>query len=231
MKLFFLLLLIPSLSLAFPTNAVIDDFNRADSNPIDGIWTNDVFAADGCQLTSETLRKEGSGSNNGCYVTASIASTDREVFATLPNATNHSGSTNFSLLVCIVGGVGSANADGYGVMFRKITGDTDQLRINRIDNAVFTQIGSNILQEVDDGDKLGAEHFVAGDLINLWFKDGGGGWTQLGSESGSSVYNCTNAHVGVVVANTSHWVDDFGSGDFSVVGGGDASDFQVLEFK
>jgi hypothetical protein len=231
MMYFLLLLLLPSLAFGFPTTITLDSFTRGDENPVLGIWSNGVFGGNGCRVIDETLRKSGTGTDTGCWVTSTFTSEDQEVFATMPNATGHAALTSIRFLLCLNADVGTANVDGYAVEIRKVDGAAnDQMSIERVDDAAYTQLGANVVFETDDNDKMGGEHLTDGTL-NFWYDDAGGGWTNLIARN-DTTHACANTAIGTQLPNTSNHVDDFGGGNFVPAAPADINGpFMILQFR
>lgn len=208
------ILLVPLRILAFPDTSILDTFDGT-ANPIGGIWSDAVFNDGGCQKSAGEATRT-SGGNQGCWVTITFTMTN-EVFATYNNATNHASNTTSSLFLCLQDNVGTATTDGYALTFKKLDAAADLLKIERIDNAAFTQIGSNIDQEIDDNDDLGLFYDDADGSMDAWFNDAGGGWNSIGTETDTN-HTCTNTAIGIGPTNGSHLIDDFGGGNFAAVG-------------
>jgi hypothetical protein len=195
----------------FPTTPILDNFNRADEDPIAGIWSDDLFGTGivGCEVDTNQLVKSGTGDTDaGCWVNEMFPA-DQEVYVTLPNASSHGDNTSFYLYVCLHNTPGTVDVDGYALQFRKRAADTDVISLHKMTGSSVSQVGSNIDQEVLDNEEIGFS-IAADGTLTAWH-DGGGGWTSIGTESGTS-YNCNNTQVGLRVSVGNHIVDDVGGG-------------------
>lgn len=219
----------PPPSGSFPTTSILDDFNRANVQPIGGIWSDNWSGGtNGCQIVDNYSRSVASP-NDGCYITNNFSSADQEVYATYPNATNHVDTSAYILLMCLHGGVGTANVDGYGMRLLKVTGGTDTFSLVRTTNGSHTTLGATVSQEFTNNNKIGGER--VGTDLNFWY-DGGSGWTELFTRS-DATYNCANSTLGIDTISGTFWTDDFGGGDISTGGGssGEFLTFSPIEFK
>lgn len=199
----------------FPSTAVLDNFNRADQEPVTG-WTDDLFGnSSDCKLTSNTLR-EGTSGDGSCYWTSAFSGGDQEGYITLPNADSHTAGGAVRFIVCGLS-VGSANVDGYALEFVKDAG-TDFLRLRELTNGAYTTMGSTVNQEVTNGDSLGIEAFSDG-TVNAWFKDGASAWTLLFTRTDASPLNCDSSRIGVAMTSSQHHWDDAGGGPIAASGG------------
>lgn len=200
---------------AFVGTNVLDDFNRANENPISGNgWTDGITAGTGCQIATNELTS--AGDKEGCWWSNETFGLPHEVFGTLPNATNHATNTSIFPHVCIQGG-GTAGADSYRLRIKKIDAGDDQWVIEKFENGGFTSIGALTTQEVDDGDKAGLEVFANGDLDAYY--DGGGGFALQMSRN-DTTWTCTATNIGIESANTNNTLDDFGGGEAAAAAAG-----------
>lgn len=214
---------------SFPTTSVLDNFNRANVQPMGGIWSDNWSGGtNGCQIVDNYSRSVASP-NDGCYVTNNFSSADQEVYATYPNATNHTDTSAYILLMCLHGGVGTANVDGYGMRVQKVTGGNDTFSLVRTTNGSHTTLGATVPQEFTNNNKIGGER--VGSSLNFWY-DSGSGWTELFTRS-DATYNCTNSTIGIDTISSTFHTDDFGGGDINpgTGGGGDFITFSPIEFN
>lgn len=188
---------------------VFDDFNRADADPIDGIWTDSLSGASaGCVVDNNRATRPFT-TNDGCYVTTGITQGNQQVYGVLPEASTHNDFTAMELYLCLAN-AGTAGNDGYGVQFTKRTGTTDTIAIVRRDNGTNTQLGASINQEADDGDQIGLYRYDD-DTTEAWYKDTVGSWTEVGERS-DTTYTCANTTFGMRIGSSTHSVDDFTAG-------------------
>jgi hypothetical protein len=210
-KLLFLALFLPSLAFAqaFPSTPILDDFNRADEDPITGIWTNGATGTGACEVISNEAG--GASGTDNCYVTQTYGAA-QEVYATMATGASFNENNNQFIYACLQGGVGSATVDGYGVLVRRLTAANDRVRIVRITDASSVNLGTAYEDvEFADGDAIGLRIEVGGTLT-LYFNDGGAGWTQVDQVTGETTYGCAGTNLGMEAMHSSMLWDDFGGG-------------------
>lgn len=233
MKWLCLLLLLPSLAFGFPTNAVIDTFTSAGpAQPLGGIWSDDVFAFGlGCEKDGGTVTKDaGSGGDSGCWITAPFSGPLLEVYIELQNyAVWGAGTTLHNLLFCLSNPGSATNTLGYALGMQTKVGAPDELTVRRLNaNKAFVDIGTKILQEFSDGDQAGIEMTAPG-VFDVWFKDGAGAWTNLGTRTDpGTAYDCTNTHIGLNPRSTAARFDNLGGGTIGTVPGTGSNPFLHL---
>lgn len=203
----------------FPTTIVLDDFNRANVNPIAGMtiggvstgmsWVNGATGTGTCQVIDNTMRR-GTGTFD-CYVGQQFGAS-QEVYVTLPNATNHGNLTNSRLRACLQSDVvGTTNANGYQLRIQKQDAAPDRLMIEILTTGSATTLGDFFEQEMVDGDKMGLE-ILEGGTLNAWVNIGGSGW-ELKFTRNNTTYDCANTYIGAAPhANALQWFDDYGGG-------------------
>lgn len=211
----------------YPTTDILDNFNRANESPITGIWTERWFGGTaGCQVSGNVMIKT-TGAGDGCYVTNPFSDSDQEVYATFPNGTSHTDTSNPMLLLCLQGGIGTSSVDGYGIRSSKVAAGTDTMSLWRITNTTMTQLGATFAQEIDNGDKIGAER--VGSDLNFWY-DGGSGWTELFTRT-DATYDCANSNLAAYLLSSTFQVDDFGGGNIEAAApGGEFVTFGAIQF-
>lgn len=224
--------------LSFPSIPISDNFNRANQNPIESPWVNSIYpGVSTCGIGSNRLIRTGAAVSNSCYLTPSSMGTDKEFYVTLPIASSQTSTSEFRIMICLVGGVGTNSVDGYSVEVGKVDGSADYLVVSRFDNTGFTEVSSRFSQEVTDGNRVGAEWKTDG-TINVWY-DGGSGWTQLFSHN-DTTYDCSTSHAGTFIYQNSMTMalDDFAFGNKIGGGGGGGGGsgggslfFQTQEFR
>jgi hypothetical protein len=189
--------------MAFPTTSVLDDFNRADENPMTG-WSSFVGAGARHEVVGNTCEASGAAAND--YWNAATFGPDCEVYATVVEKTTGALIKLYARLVS----VGSVAVDGYAVRHTTVSGAAnDTIGLYRVDNATETLLGSAFTQEVAVGDSFGLE--IVGDTLTAYYKASGGSWTALGTETDSTHAGAGNIGVAISVTNTAG-IDDFGGG-------------------
>lgn len=202
----------------FPTTSILDNFNRTDEGPPPSAsWDYPIasFVPNGLSVISNTLGRTPSNFG-GAYWSASTFGPDSELYGTISTMVG-SDTIDFGLLLRIQspgsGGAGGAGMDGYYVSFTR-NSPNYQLLIYRIDNAVFTQLGTTQTPgNLVVGDKIGAQ--IIGNSIQA-YRDSGSGWASYGTPETDSTYSGAG-YVGVVIADPTGRMDDVGGG--TVVGG------------
>lgn len=189
----------------FPISQILDNFNRANENPLTGDWVNGVFVGQsGLRVVSNQV--SGNDAVESSSYWGQITTTDCESFVSLPvldNAKNHT-------LLLRLQEPGTVNVSGYAVRFLR-GGGPDRTLFYRIDNGVLTQLGSYIEQEFSPGDALGAE--MVGTSLNA-YRYNSGAWQLLGSRT-DATYQAAG-YIGLMHNDDNQRSDDFGGGPFSV---------------
>lgn len=195
--------------MAFPTTAVIDDFNRADQRPPGGDWATTELngSTTDVEVIANQLRS-GNPSQN-CYLNT-VYGPDTEVYIEIPTLPN---AGSYIAIWARLKDLGSAAWDGYAIVV--IQGAPWVWSIRRYDNGTGTVLGANINgPNLTAGDSVGLE--VIGDGISAYHKTGGT-WTLVGSrtdatyaaagrlgfESGDELSRYDNMGGGTVVAGSS----------------------------
>jgi len=222
-------LLFPTLVSAqsFPSTSILDNFNRANEDPIAGIWTNGLSGTGQCEVLSNQIH--GSSGTDTCYTTATYDE-DQEVFITWPNLSTLNQDANVFIYLCIQPtDIGSVNWDGYGVRVRRVTAGNDLIRLVRITNDSVTNLGTGwSAGEFGDGWKTGVRRETGG-TFTLYI-DQGSGWAQEDQITGETFYSCDTTHLGYEGTQVSSEGDDFGGGDV-VSAGPDNPVMMILEAK
>ena len=182
---------------------VLDDFNRANGS-LGASWT-DVITVGDSALTISSNQVTGSGTAfcSGYWNVGQFGAR-QEAYVTV--ATKVANTENCGVYVRLVS-PGTAGVDGYYVETVTQAG-TDQIKVFRIDNGVFTTIGSTINQEWTAGDIL---RFYANGSVLQVFVISGGVETQAGSDYSDTTYQ-TGGYIGMDCENTTGRLDSFGGG-------------------
>jgi hypothetical protein len=140
---------------SFPTTSVLDPFDRADANPLDGNWATFASYAP-LELLGTAVRTQGAvDQGSAMYYTGGPYGPDAEVFITMNARPSVAGSFGIFL------GVTNPTSDNYtGYFFEYIydPAGTDQLTIYRKDSAGISdfQVLFTTGLEFNVGDKFGA---------------------------------------------------------------------------
>jgi len=188
---------------AFPTTSLLDNFNRPNEDPITGSWDQPVWNGDASAkiITNQAASNNAGGGWGGAWWTTTFAN-DQEVWATVPTFDSGAASNEQMGLFFRLADPGLTTMDGYVVHF----GIDNIVRVNRVDNLVATQLGSDILHDSVDGDKIGAE--MVGTTITPYY-DSGFGWTALSTRTDSTY---TAGFIGWELSKTGQRADDFSGG-------------------
>lgn len=204
--------------MAFPTTSVLDDFNRGNVNPPSANWDYHINSGFSGRPTLAVISNQcgldtpnfGSG-----YWDASTFGPDTEIYVTLAVLPGTNVDTFLDVRIQGPGTGGSApsTADGYSVAF--VNKATDELQFNRVDNAVYTQLGpTQTPGNLVAGDKIGVE--MIGFTIKAYRHDGAS-WAQYGTSETDSTYSSAGYIGGGFGDEIGRW-EDFGGG--TVVAGG-----------
>lgn len=189
---------------AFPVSAVVDNFNRADENPLSqgGAWTTAVLSGHGALALGANAVTGATAGANSAYRTTILSGADEEVFVTLAT---HGSNNDFGVFNRIVNPGSAGAVDGYKGQLS--LGGTQQVRIQRLDNDVPTNIAS-VNQTIAGGDSLGLESI--GSSIAAYFKVGAGAWSSVTSLT-DATYSAAG-HLAMQINNQFNVADDFGGG-------------------
>ncbi|MGH3109712.1 MAG: DUF6531 domain-containing protein, partial [Gaiellaceae bacterium] len=195
----------PPPPLPIPATSVLDDFNRANEDPLsqNGAWASTTTS--GGSRTLEVLANMA-GHNEGDFAYADSyrlapVSGDAEVYATITDIPENN---DPMFLYLHLQEVGAAGWDGYRVHIeRTIVGSS--AHIQKVTNgAAATLVSSGIGLATGDAFLLRR----VGDILALWRRSAGI-WTQLMSTSDPDY---DSGFVGLGVADHSSRWDDFGGG-------------------
>lgn len=198
--------------MAFPTTPVLDNFNRANENPLSGggNWLGPLFGS-GPQLllASNQVDTAVSEQRGSSYWSASFAA-DQEVYCDVPAIEQVVG-LSFRQV-----NTGGATRSGYHVEVVSLSGPGNIL-VSRTDNDSDTALGVSMSANLNASDGIGVS--IVGSTISVYTKISGT-WSLLGTRTDS-----TYTSGGVVGIDTSTFgpsgqIDNFGGGDFVPVVGG-----------
>ena len=202
--------------MAFPTTAVLDNFNRTNEGPPPSAsWTGSIkdISTDNLEVISNTL--QSGGGDGQAYWDLTTFGPDSEAYTDVPAMTTTAG-TWMDLFVRI-GGTPPLLTDCYMGELYNVTADSPGYYIFRIDNSASTQLGASIDSSAfSDGDSLGLE--ALGTAITMYRKPAAGSWASLGSRT-DATYG-TAGFIGVRVVETAGYeLDNFGGGTIIAAGG------------
>ncbi len=188
---------------SFPTNGVLDTFNRANEGPPPSAsWTGPLFPADsGLTVTSNVAF--GSAALSSAYWSASFGP-DVEVYATLGGVNFSTG--GFYLYARIVS-PNTTGITGYGLRCRPWQATEINL-VKVLDSSADSSILA-IDQTLATGDSVGFK--IVGTTLTVYHKPAAGSWTQIGTVT-DSTYSAAGK-IGVrTLDDGSLAFDDFGGG-------------------
>ena len=196
--------------MAFPTTAVIDNFNRTE-DPLSqgGAWTSPMVSGSDPLETNGTICQNLSLHADAYRTTASAA--DCEIYCTIAQV----GATGDRLYLWLrIQDPTLSTQDDYTLTLDKEAG-TDVVRFYRGDDLAGTQLGADVSIEVSAGHKLGFE--AIGSTLAAYHHNGTS-WSQLATRT-DSTYGAGHIGFGLTDSSGSAWqIDDVGGGD--VVSGG-----------
>lgn len=182
--------------MAFPTTGLLDDFNRANENPIAGNWSTSALGGSGNKWQLLTNQATGLGAPSGNWYLTSYGP-DCEVYCTLVTQA----ADIFTLWARTVN-PSLSTLNGYRLVWL-----SPSLTITRIDGGVSTSIGADVGITFTNGDKLGMS--CVGSLITSYLFHGGS-WSQV-----DQVTDATYSAAGFLAMETdiaTAVVDDFSGG-------------------
>lgn len=185
---------------AFPTAGIIDDFNRADESPAVGFTTNPsgLYSTSNVRVVSNQLANI-SGDAYVYYSGGGPYGPDCEAYIT------HA--VQDGVLELWVRGLPlGASLDGY--QLKRSAADTFQFY--RVDNAVNTQLGSDVAQNLDDGDSWGIE--AIGANLSAYYKASGGAWDASAFATRSDGTYVQTGYIVFYIQTDVNRIDDLGGG-------------------
>lgn len=203
--------------MAFPTTSVLDDFNRANEEPLtdSGKWSGIVSGTPG----HFTLVSNSIFDHSGTHGTGSAAQyrnnanygPGAEAYVTL---TSVWANNNSDFWFWMHGrSEGTSGRDGY-VAYAYYNGGTWRYKMDRIDNEVATEIrAAQAGPTLGAGDKLGLECSTSG-VFTWYYKASAGSWGAASGLSTTTDTTYTSGHIGVSKGfnDTTSVLDDFGGG-------------------
>lgn len=219
-----LLLCLPMQAAAFPSTPVLDNFNRANEDPLSGggNWAGPILpglnqmkvVSNGIMQSLTVALQSGTS-----YWNVTTFGPGSEVYFELPTVWANNSSDVWTW--CNGQSENTASVDGYAMVAGRSTGSWEWY-LYRLDNGTWTQLGASLgTQLLSAGDALGIECGSTG-IFQTYYKASGGSWATLGTTRTDTTY--TSGHIGLSKGylDSTSVVDNFGGGNI-VVGGAGAS--------
>ena len=166
--------------MAFPSQPVLDAFNRADGG-LGASWTSPVVSGEEImEILSNQVKKDTGNAPRGSDYWNGSTHSEAEAYADLPTLPSVNAYVTLTARIVNPGG---ASLDGYEV---RITDRTDAARMRwsfyRIDDGVFTLVGGNTDDILTPSSyQIGLE--ASGSTFTFYRTNGGGAWTNIGTRS------------------------------------------------
>ena len=187
----------------FPTTGILDNFNRADEDPLaNGNWSGPLFSGGGQMRIVTNHAETAAGGFGRSYWSAANFGSDCEAYIDTTTATPAAGEQLG--LFARIANAGTTTVDCYDC-FHLVTGSI--VVIERIDDGAETQLGASISNTLSSGEGLGLE--IIGSTITA-YKKSGGSWSSLGSRTDSTYSAAGRIALGSHGDNAEP--DDFGGG-------------------
>lgn len=190
--------------MAFPTTPILDDFNRADENPIGGNWTNNALgegADNQLKIVSNQLKAVTAATSCEAYWNKNTFK-GQLIEAYFTVVTKPGNTQRVSLSFLNTPGV-SGQWDGYQLAWTDNAG-TDSLIIERVDNSVSTTLAS-ASQEYNNGDIIGFS--ISSDGVMKAYLNG----SVVATTSPDTTYS-GSFYLAVTIRDTTGIIDNFGGG-------------------
>lgn len=191
--------------MAFPTAAVLDDFNRTDAGTLGSNWSRtDGGSALGSIVSNQCALGDDPGE---MHWNAATFGPDCEAYVTV--ATLSPNSQDGHGVAARLVDTGGSGWDGYVVyVFLSATAGADTWEIYRVDDGVYTRLGAQIGgPNLAAGDGIGIE--CIGDQISAYHRTGGT-WSLVGTRT-DATHDGAGA-IGMYLPAGPGAHDDFGGG-------------------
>lgn len=197
--------------MAFPVSNVLDNFNRANENPLTTTNWGASFspAADPFQVVTNaaTTTSGGQGYCAAYWKTSFTGSI--EVYLTI--TTVPANGTSVWLDIITNATINSASPNIYQMQISKLAG-TDTIKVFRVDAGVGSLLAT-YNQEVANGDSVGLS--LAGGVLTAFYKSGAGAWTFLGTSNDLTYKGTFNIGFETDGEASAPIFDNFGGGNIS----------------
>ncbi len=199
---------------AFPNWPVLDDFNRADENPLDnGTWNTTDSATDGQRGQLISNQAAAGTTVGGSFWNTTLSGADGEAYMTI--ATIGTSPTATALHFHTAGQANTANMDGWAIEYT--TGATNSVgphinvgsSANGASAAQVDNLAMRIWSTLTNGSKIGIQRRAP--ITHVWVDyAGGGGWEWVAAVHESVTINAGRPAFSLRASTTR--IDDFGAG-------------------
>lgn len=197
-----------------PFNNVIDNFTRADENPMvtSSNGTGWLLATDAgtFSVTAESIVSNRCVANSvqSIMYLNTTYSVDTEASVTVGTVGATSAFVDLGVRINTPNLIASLN--GYGIRWT-VSAGTDTIQIVRVDVGPVTNVLTTYNQDVSAGDSIGIT--AVGNLLTAYYKPSGGGWTPLGSTT-DGTYSGTGTITLSLFSNTTGALSALNGGTF-----------------
>lgn len=199
--------------MAFPSNGILDNFNRANIDPADGNISYPIFPAGGApEILSNALGNRGGSTSywNGAFAA------DQEVYCTMV-ALPGLGTGGIG----VFGRIQTPNTVGIDCYFVTFYRDSTPSEIMRF--AKFINNAGALIDDVDvsgygfaAGDGIGMS-IIGSQITGYWNDVGGGGWTAIATRTDTDITAGGFIGLGDQGNNVGYLLDNLGGGNVTVL--------------
>lgn len=192
-------------AVSFPTNGILDNFNRADESPLAGGWSANPFWSGDVlhRVVSNQCTPVTTGFADAMWATGFTA--NQEVYVTMPTV---AGITSIGLYCRGI----NENSGGFTNQYYFAGFEADGDVVLQVQDGTETTLGSMTLSggAIANGDSIGLS--CVGSAIKVFYKRAAGAWTEV-----ISVTETRHNVAGKVAINADcsgfYTLDDFGGGN------------------
>lgn len=193
----------------FPATSVLDNFNRADENPLaNGNWTGPIENGNSQLKLATNVVTSAAAAQGTSYWSAQQFNADQEAFCDISHKTGASGKVQ-AIWLRVQNPNNASTAAAYIVIAASLDNLMQFYKLTS--GHTYTHLGSDISQTMTAGDSFGAR--ITGTTLEGWYLVAGGSWTQLGTRSDGSISGA--GYIGAEVDDQSGTIDNFGGGNVS----------------
>jgi len=197
--------------MAFPTNGVLDTFDRTAENPLSfgGAWSGPIWNGDPQLSTTGTELQQGPLSGGDNYWNSTFGA-DQEAYVTVSGLP---GEGKALAVYLRVQSPGTGSETFIAIVFNRLAGtDTISVMIGTAETLKLT-----VNQDMATGDSFGAT--VVGTTVTVYYKASAGSWGSVGSvDIGASPSGAGYIGIGYGSGAAGILTDNFGGGTLSAGG-------------